>query len=141
MGFRTTPATTYPRVYIHSVQLHRKALPYVVLFHVLVTGVPIWGYSRLLGDSGFLTPQQRCTPSYFNWYPLVNYSRTLLALINTREVCYFIPVVFVSQEGRKEMFYLTTHSDNERGNPLPSHGLLFRINSKGSFICIIPLTG
>ena len=55
-------------------------------------------------------------------------------------------------EGRKEMFYLTMHSthfilrlygvghmvkdhsDSERGNPLPPHGLLFPINSKGSFI-------
>ena len=33
------------------------------------------------------------------------------------------------------------HSDSERGNPLPPHGLLFPINSKGSFICIIPQTG
>ena len=50
------------------------------------------------------------------------------------------------------MFYLTTHSthfiygymasdimvkdqsDNKRGNPLPPHGLLFAISSKGSFI-------
>ena len=62
-------------------------------------------------------------------------------------------------EGRKEMFYLTTHSthfilrlygvghmvkdhsDSERGNPLPPHGILFPISSKGSFICIIPQTG
>ena len=29
------------------------------------------------------------------------------------------------------------HSDSERGNPLPPHGLLFSINSKGSFICTI----
>ena len=63
-----------------------------------------------------------------------------------------------SSEGRKEMFNLTTHSthciygymtshiiimvtdhsDCERGNPLPPHGLLFPISSKGSFICIIP---
>ena len=27
------------------------------------------------------------------------------------------------------------HSDSERGNPLPPHGLLFPINRKGSFIC------
>ena len=27
------------------------------------------------------------------------------------------------------------HSDRKRGNPLPPHGLLFLINSKGSFIC------
>ena len=33
------------------------------------------------------------------------------------------------------------HSDSERGNPLPPHGLLFSINSKDSFICIIPQTG
>ena len=30
------------------------------------------------------------------------------------------------------------HSDSERRNPLPPHGLLFSINSKGSFICTIP---
>ena len=33
------------------------------------------------------------------------------------------------------------HSDSERGNPLPPHGLLFPINSKGSFMCTIPQTG
>ena len=32
------------------------------------------------------------------------------------------------------------HSDSERGNPLPLHGVLFSISSKGSFICIIPQT-
>ena len=32
------------------------------------------------------------------------------------------------------------HSDSEKGNPLPSHGLLFPISSKGSFICTIPQT-
>ena len=58
-------------------------------------------------------------------------------------------------KGRKEMFYLTTHSthfiygymlkdhsdserererERERGNPLPPHGLLFPISSKVSFI-------
>ena len=58
----------------------------------------------------------------------------------------------------REMFYLTTHSthfmygymasdmvkdhsDSEKGNPLPPHGLLLSINSKGSFICTIPQTG
>ena len=30
------------------------------------------------------------------------------------------------------------HSNNERGNLLPPHGLFFPINSKGYFICIIP---
>ena len=34
------------------------------------------------------------------------------------------------------------HSDSEKErNPLLSHGLLFPISSKGSFICIIPQTG
>ena len=30
------------------------------------------------------------------------------------------------------------HSDSEKGNPLPTHMLLFLISSKGSFICTIP---
>ena len=65
-----------------------------------------------------------------------------------------------SQRGRKEgnvlfndalnTFYLRLYcvihmvkdnSEMERGNPLPPHGLLFPISSKGSFICIIPQTG
>ena len=33
------------------------------------------------------------------------------------------------------------HSDSKKGNPLPPHGLLFPISSKGSFICTIPQTG
>ena len=33
------------------------------------------------------------------------------------------------------------HSDSERGNPLPPHGLPFPISSKSYFICIIPQTG
>ena len=33
------------------------------------------------------------------------------------------------------------HSDSEKGIPLPPHRLLLSINSKGSFICIIPQTG
>ena len=33
------------------------------------------------------------------------------------------------------------HSDSEKGNLLPPHGLLLSINSKGSFICAIPQTG
>ena len=58
----------------------------------------------------------------------------------------------------REMFYLTmhsthfiygymasdiwsSHSDSEKGNPLPPHRLLLWINSKGSFICTIPQTG
>ena len=32
-------------------------------------------------------------------------------------------------------------SDSERGNSMLPHGLLFSIDSKGSFICTIPQTG
>ena len=56
----------------------------------------------------------------------------------------------------KKIFYLMTHSThfihsymasnkvndhsgNEIGNPLLIHGLLFPVNSKGSFICTIPV--
>ena len=64
-----------------------------------------------------------------------------------------------SVSGRKEMFYLTTHSTHfiygymasdvwlriilivRNKNPLPPHRLLFPINSNGSFICTIPQTG
>ena len=67
--------------------------------------------------------------------------------------------IYGYMDGRKDIFYLTTHSthlflrlcgvrhmvkdhsDNEKGNPLPSHRLLLSINSKGSFICTIPQTG
>ena len=31
------------------------------------------------------------------------------------------------------------HYNSEKGNPLPPHRLLLSINSKGSFICTIPL--
>ena len=33
------------------------------------------------------------------------------------------------------------HSGSARINPLPPHGLLLPISSKGSFICTIPQTG
>ena len=33
------------------------------------------------------------------------------------------------------------YSDSDKGNPLPPHGLLFPINSRGSFICTVPQTG
>ena len=72
---------------------------------------------------------------------------------------YWINCSLIHNEGRKDMFlfndalntfYLRLygvrhmvkyHTDSERGNPLPPHGLLFPINSKGSFICTIPQTG
>ena len=69
---------------------------------------------------------------------------------------FFISIVGFPLLGRKEgnvlfnnahnTFYLQLygvrhmikyHTDSERGNLLPPHGLLFPINSKGSFICTI----
>ena len=65
-------------------------------------------------------------------------------------------IVMIRKEGRKgrkealNTFYLRLygvrhmfkdHSDSEKGNPLPPHRLLLSINSKGSFIYIIPQTG
>ena len=38
-------------------------------------------------------------------------------------------------------YMVKNHTDSRRGNPLLPHGLLYPINSKGSFICIIPQTG
>ena len=56
--------------------------------------------------------------------------------------------ISLKEEGRKEMFYLTMHSnfiygymvsdmvkdhlDSERGNPLPPHGIFFLINRQDS---------
>ena len=82
-------------------------------------------------------------------------------IISHREVIRYLGLRGLTyKEGRKEgnvlfndalnTFYLRLygvghmvkdHSDSERGNPLPPYGLLFPINSKGSFICTIPQTG
>ena len=35
-------------------------------------------------------------------------------------------------------YMVKDHSDSERGNLLPTHGLLLSINSKSYFICTIP---
>ena len=104
----------------------------------------------------------------FFYFLLLFSSSSFFSTCTFKASCYSIrlswvhtPVInwAVCLEGRKEMFYLTTHSthfilrlyvvghtvkdrsDNERGNPLPPHGLLFPIDSKGSFICTIPQTG
>ena len=47
------------------------------------------------------------------------------------------------KEGRNFIYgYMSSgYSDSERRNPLPPHGLLFLISSKGSFISTIPQTG
>ena len=68
-------------------------------------------------------------------------------------ICTTLPLLLIGKEGRKCFIQRRTqhilygvghmakdHSDSKRGNPLPPHGLLFPINSKGSFICTIPQT-
>ena len=51
----------------------------------------------------------------------------------------FVYTFYLRLYGVGHMIY--DHSHRKRGNPLPPHGLLFPINSKGPFICIIPQTG
>ena len=81
--------------------------------------------------------------------------RLKLITLNSPQKAVFQELHVNGKEGRKEMFYLTTHSthfilrlygvghmvkdhsDSERGNLLSPHGLLFPISSKGYFICII----
>ena len=80
-----------------------------------------------------------------------------LLLLHSVSLCSLNSYCEVWKEGRSVLFndalntfYLRLygvghmvkdHSDSERGNPLPPHGLLFPISSKGSFICIIPQIG
>ena len=73
----------------------------------------------------------------------------------TMHSTHFIYGYMASGKHKKETFQLMTHSthllygymmldhsDSEGGNPvLPSHGLLFLISSKGSFICTTSQTG
>ena len=89
-------------------------------------------------------------------------SFTSAVIIGTKEMFHFMrhSTFYLRLYGKKEgnvlfndalnTFYLrlygvrhmvVDHSDSEKGNPLPPHGLLFLISSKGSFICIIPHTG
>ena len=59
-----------------------------------------------------------------------------------KEMFYFndaLNTVYLRLSGVGHM--VKDHSDSERRNPLPQHGLLFSINSNDSFICIIPQTG
>ena len=85
----------------------------------------------------------------------------LFYCFNNGSRLYFVCTLFVSLgsslnslsslQGRKEMFYLTTHSthfiygymasDIWLRTILPPHRLFFPINSKGSFICTISQTG
>ena len=93
-------------------------------------------------------------------YSFDNPPRTVSAVVSSRGFINYRSVNGSLFCLRKEGFYLTTHSthfiygymasdiimvkdhsDSERGNPLPPHGLVFPISSTGYFICTIPQTG
>ena len=89
-----------------------------------------------------------------NKHQQLAFYKLLLHKLKYYEAGYNVELITTKSDknGRKEMFYLTTHSthfiyrymvhsDREKGNPLPPHGLLFPISRKGSFICTIPQTG
>ena len=109
---------------------------------------------------------------FFPWHFLFVSNRIRLKSVSTCQKMYLNVICSVFEIGRKEIFYLTTHSthfsygymgkgkgnvifndalntfylrlygfghmvedhsDSERGNPLPPHGLLFPINRKVFF--------
>ena len=66
--------------------------------------------------------------------PLTTYRKEGNVLFNDALTTFYLRLYGVTH-------MVKDHSDSERGNPLPSHGLFVPISSKGSFICIIPQTG
>ena len=111
--------------------------------------LPPHGLHFLISSKGYFICQKQFHCIYLFLTPIADLFFVLGCLKHS-----FIPTLF----GRKNVlfndalntFYLRLygvrhmvkdHSDSERGNPLLPHGLLFPINSKGSFICTIPQTG
>ena len=74
-----------------------------------------------------------------------SHSIWLLLFILCTPTCWSTPTCITLENTFDLLLYsigqmVMDHSDNERGNPLPLHGL-FSISSKGYFICTIPQTG
>ena len=71
--------------------------------------------------------------SYFSFQPVLHdwYNKEGNVLFNDALNTFYLRLYGVAHMAKD-------HSDSERGNPLPPHGVLFQINSKGSFICTIP---
>ena len=67
----------------------------------------------------------------------------IIILLEGRQVVLFNDTLNTFSYGymASDIIMVKGHSDSERGNPLPPHGLLFLISGKGSCICTIPLTG
>ena len=90
------------------------------------------------------------------WLPGIQTSDSFTLQVSKKIYTYIYLLLKSGQEGNVlfndalNTFYLRlydvrhmvkNHSDSEGEYPLPPHGLLFPISSKGSFICIIPQTG
>ena len=73
-------------------------------------------------------------PSYFSFQLALQRERERNVLFNDALKTFYLWLY-----GVRHM--VKDHSDSEKGNPLPPHGQLFLISSKGSFICTIPQTG
>ena len=90
----------------------------------------------------------------YNIFSLGSVLSDLLMIVGTKQIGVVVVVVVVLLKRNPLKFSFNTfylrlngvgymiedQSDNERGNPLPAHRILFPISSKGSFICIIPQT-
>ena len=79
---------------------------------------------------------------YSNWQHLKNKNKTLSVISDIKglkgNVLFndALNTFYLQLYGIRHV--VKDHSDSEIGNLLPPHGLLFSINSKGSFICTIP---
>ena len=80
-------------------------------------------------------------PWYIVMFALDKYRYTVIYLVREKNVLFndALNIFYLRLYGVGHM--VKDYSDSERGNPLPPHGLLFPISSKGSFICTIPQTG
>ena len=84
------------------------------------------------GESGFTRKHFLFNDTLHIWFTII-WCRTYIWL--ERNVLFndALNTIYLRLYGVRHM--VKGHSDSERGNPLPPHGLLFSIDSKGSFIC------
>ena len=117
---------------------------------VLTTDMKYWWSEILTGAGLYRSRASRCTDEKNEWWHI--WKSKFKKPVN------IIKLITAMKEGRKEMFYLTTHlthfiygymaSDiwlrtilTERKETRCRHMGYFPISSKGSFICTIPQTG
>ena len=86
-----------------------------------------------------LKPALRCEPST---YQSISYWSMLASLTWKEENVIFNDALNTFYSRLYSVIHMEKeHSDSERGNPLPPHGLFFPISSMCSFICTIQQTG